>query len=161
MEALAFGDQIAVLERGRLAQSGSAADLLRHPRSEYVAEFIGLNLFTGELIRRGEGLAYVQTADGVISVVDPGGDQPVFVAIDPRDITLHIDAPGGSMQNVRRGTVLEIVPEPPRGERVRVVIDSKPPLVAEVTRTAIESTGIRPGQQVYAAFKASGVTVYR
>lgn len=161
MEALSFGDRIAVVEGGKLAQSGSSDDLLRHPRSPYVAEFMGLNLFQGDIVSRGDGLASVRLPAGAISVVDPGGEGAVFVAVDPRDITLHIDAPGGSTQNVRRGPITEIIPEPPRGERVRVVIGSSPLLVAEVSRAAVESLGLREGREVFAAFKAVGVTVYR
>ena len=47
VEALVFGDQIVVLEEGRVAQAGSREELLRHPRSPFVAELIGTNLFIG------------------------------------------------------------------------------------------------------------------
>ncbi|MEO8032094.1 MAG: ABC transporter ATP-binding protein [Gemmatimonadota bacterium] len=161
LEALTFGDRLAVLDAGLLAQSGSGSDLLRHPRSAYVAEFIGINLFHGIIETRGDGLANVRLPAGTISVVDPGGAGTVFAAVDPRDITLHIDPPGGSTQNVRRGPVIEMIPEPPRGERVRIVVGSSPPLVAELSRASAEGMGLEVGKQVFAAFKAVGVTVYR
>jgi ABC-type sulfate/molybdate transport systems ATPase subunit len=41
MEALALGERIAVMERGRVVQEGMAGDLLRRPRSSVVAEFLG------------------------------------------------------------------------------------------------------------------------
>jgi molybdopterin-binding protein len=44
---------------------------------------------------------------------------------------------------------------------VRVALDTRPPLVAEVTRGAAASLGLAPGVLVYAAFKATGVTPYR
>jgi molybdate transport system ATP-binding protein len=161
LEALAFGDQIAVLEAGRLAQWGSGAELLRHPRSPYVAEFMGLNFFQGTIESRSEGLARVRTAGGTISVVDPGGDAAVYLAVDPRDITLHAEAPGGSTQNIFRGPVLEMLPEPPRGERVRIILGTEPPLVAEISRPALEVLALQEGREVFAAFKAVGVTAYR
>jgi molybdate transport system ATP-binding protein len=161
LEALAFGDQIAVLEAGGLAQWGSGAELLRHPRSPYVAEFMGLNFFQGRIEGREDGLARVRTAGGMISVVDPGGDDAVYLAVDPRDITLHVEPPGGSTQNILRGPVLEMIPEPPRGERVRIILGTEPPLVAEISRPALEVLGLREGLEVYAAFKAVGVTAYR
>ncbi|HEY8155140.1 MAG TPA: ATP-binding cassette domain-containing protein [Myxococcota bacterium] len=40
VEALALGDRIAVLERGRLAQVGTPAELLNAPASAYVAELM-------------------------------------------------------------------------------------------------------------------------
>src|SRR5438034_2115747 len=40
-EALLLATDIAILERGRLAQWGTPLDLLEHPASEFVAEFVG------------------------------------------------------------------------------------------------------------------------
>ncbi len=50
---------------------------------------------------------------------------------------------------------------PPAGERVRVALRTSPPLVAEVTRQAVEALRLREGAWVYAGFKATGVTAYR
>jgi len=47
-EALAMSDRIAVLEQGRLAQLGTPAELYEHPRTAFVAGFIGeSNLLAG------------------------------------------------------------------------------------------------------------------
>jgi molybdopterin-binding protein len=56
--------------------------------------------------------------------------------------------------------VREIVPEPPAGDRVRVVLEARPPLVVEVTREAVAALGLREGMRIHAAFKATGVRVY-
>ena len=40
-EAMVISDRIAVLERGRVAQVGTADDLFHRPRTRFVAEFIG------------------------------------------------------------------------------------------------------------------------
>ncbi len=48
-EALTMSDRVAVMDRGRLAQIGSPAEIYEHPRTEFVATFIGeSNLFLGE-----------------------------------------------------------------------------------------------------------------
>jgi osmoprotectant transport system ATP-binding protein len=39
-EALLLGDRVAVLDRGRLVQIGTPADLLHRPASDYVAELM-------------------------------------------------------------------------------------------------------------------------
>jgi molybdate transport system ATP-binding protein len=162
MEAAAFGDRILVLEEGRGTQIGSRDELLRHPKSAYVAEFMGVNLFRGEIgYRDFAGLAEIQTPERTLSVVDPGGDAEVFVAVGPRDVTLHLEQPAGSALNVFYGPVEEIVPEPPLGERLRVALATEPPLVAEITRHSAEVLGLRPGLPVYASFKASAVATYR
>lgn len=163
VEAQVFGDRIAVLDQGRIVQAGSRGDLLRHPRSPYIAEFMGVNLLQGAIISRdGRGLARLGTADGEIMVVDPGGlETGVFVTISPREITLHRLPPTGSAQNVFHGPVTEIIPEPPQGERVRVALATRPPLVAEVTPAAVEALGVVVGMPLFASFKATGVIPYR
>jgi osmoprotectant transport system ATP-binding protein len=40
-EALRLATQIAVMDRGRIAQLGSPLDILEHPASDFVADFIG------------------------------------------------------------------------------------------------------------------------
>jgi molybdate transport system ATP-binding protein len=162
MEAMVFGDRVAVIERGAITQAGSRDDLLCHPKSPYVAEFVGINLFRGAVVQRSAtGLARVRTPDGEISIVDPGEvGAEVFVAVNPREITLHTEPPAGSAQNTFRGTIAELVPEPPLGERLRAVLRTHPPLVAEVTRRAVAVLGLREGAPVYAAFKATGVHTY-
>jgi len=162
LEAIVFGDRIAVLEAGRITQNGVPDDLLRHPRSAYIAEFMGVNLLQGSVAAgEGSGLVRVRTPFGSVVAVDPGGPGEVLVALNPREITLHLTPPGGSAQNVFFGRIVELVPEPPFGERVRVALATSPPLVAEVTRHAVESLGLREGLEVHAAFKATGLVPYR
>ena len=160
MEALLFGDRIVVLEAGRISQIGDRDQLLRHPRSRYVAELVGTNFFAGRAPRAGVA-ATVRTADGDVSIGDADGAADLFVTVDPRQITLHVEPPQGSAQNVFAGPIVEIAPEPPDGERVRVVLGTTPPLVAEVTREAVGGLGLVEGMTVHASFKATGIRAYR
>jgi molybdate transport system ATP-binding protein len=162
-EALVFGDLVAVMEAGRVQQMGTRDDLLRHPRSQYVAEFLGLNLFQGRV--------KAHTEDGLVVVAVDGADlylvQPlevgeaVHVVVDPREVVISSEPPHGSARNVFPGPVEEIVPEPPAGERVRVSIASHPPMVAEITRGSALIMRLEPGRMVYASFKAAGARVFR
>ncbi len=160
-EAMVFGEQIAVVERGRIAQIGRREDLLRHPRSPYVAGLMGVNLFRGRVAARDStGLARVETADGVLKVIADARMNEIFVAVDPTEVTIHTTPPVGSAQNVFAGRIVELVPEPPFGERIRVVLDTKPPLVAQITARAMQSLNLREAMDVYASFKATAVNVY-
>src|SRR5580692_8166347 len=50
-EALGMASRIAVMERGRVAQPGSAADIYERPGARFVADFGGaVNLFDGVLV---------------------------------------------------------------------------------------------------------------
>jgi molybdate transport system ATP-binding protein len=141
MEALLFGDRIVVLEDGRISQSGDRDDLLRHPRSRYVAELVGTNFFAGRAAAVAEAGVKVRTADGDLVIASAEGPADLFVAVDPREITLHAHRPEGSAQNVFAGPIVELAPEPPGGERVRVVLGTHPPLVAEVPPRELQGHG--------------------
>ena len=157
-EALAFSDHITVLEAGRITQSGTRDALMRHPRSPYVAQFLGVNLFRGTPSARG-GTGGVRIALGHGEIVVTGaGEGEVAVVVHPRDITLTLERPDGSARNVFAGAIEEVAPEPPSGELVRVSLTTTPPLIAEVTREAVEALGLVPGQRVFASFKAAGVS---
>ena len=161
VEALVLGDRLVVLDGGRVAQAGSRDDLLRSPRSPFVAELVGTNLFVGRPVERGwTPSEAIRTPHGTYAVDETGGSGATYLTVSPREITLFRARPDSSAQNVFAGTVQEIVPEPPGGERVRVVLRTKPVLVAEVTREAVGELALVEGTPVFAAFKATGVHVY-
>jgi len=161
-EALSFGDRITVLEAGRVSQTGSREDLMRSPRSPYVAEFLGVNLFRGSLAAgappaapsRGARIALPQ---GELVVADRASDGDLAIVVRPREITLALERPVGTARNVFEGAIVELVPEPPDGELVRVSLATTPPLIAEITRQAVQALGLVPGRRVFASFKAAGV----
>ncbi len=161
VEALVFGDQVVVLDGGRVAQAGSREELLRYPRSPFVAELVGTNLFTArEAHPVPAGAATIRTATGVLAIEESAAPGTIYLTVSPQAITLFPTRPDGSAQNVFEGSVLELIPEPPGGERVRVVLDTHPKLVAEVTREAVSSLRLTQGMRIYAAFKATGVHQY-
>jgi molybdate transport system ATP-binding protein len=160
VEAMFFGDRIAVLERGRVTQTGTRDELLRHPRSHYVAELVGTNLIYGTAARSAVGTVQVRTAEGALLVTGGTADGDVFATVSPREITIYRERPAASAQNLFTGPILELVPEPPEGDRVRVALGTVPPLVAEVTREAVAAMELREGMVVHAGFKATGVRTY-
>ena len=162
-EALIFGDLVAVMENGVVQQMGTRDELLRHPRSQYVAEFLGLNLFQGRVRSRAEDGLAVIGVDGfdLYLAQDLAVGEMAYVVVDPREIVLSVEPPHGSARNVFVGPILEIVPEPPAGERLRVSIGSRPPVVAEITRGSVAGMRLEPGRIAYASFKATGARVFR
>ena len=87
-------------------------------------------------------------------------DDVVFVVVSPEQVTLSREPPGGSARNVFAGEVVELLPEPPFGERIRVVIGPSPVFVAEVTAPAAARMHLTAGARVHASFKATSVTVH-
>ena len=73
-EAMTMADEIAVMHDGHIEQRGSAADLYEHPRTAFVAQFLGTsNLIDGKLSGRG----VFETTSGVtLTVPDMNGATP-------------------------------------------------------------------------------------
>jgi molybdate transport system ATP-binding protein len=152
IEAATLADRLVVLEAGRVIQTGSPADVSEHPRSKYVAELVGLNLFRGRAA--GER---VELESGARLAVAANGEGEVFAVVHPRAVALHRSKPEGSPRNVWEGTVASLDLE---GSRVRVRVDGPLPLVAEVTPAAVADLNLQEGEAVWVSVKATEVAIY-
>jgi molybdate transport system ATP-binding protein len=152
LEAVALADRLIVMEQGRLVQTGTPAEVTGRPRSQYVADLVGVNLIRGEA---DHGL--VKVAGGPVVAAAGAESGEVFVVIHPRAVGIHRAHPEGSPRNVWRGQAshIELM-----GNRVRVRIDGEVPLVAEVTPAALKELDLVEGGEVWISFKATEVGVY-
>jgi spermidine/putrescine transport system ATP-binding protein len=112
-EAMSMADTIAVMNKGKIEQAGSATDLYESPRTEFVANFLGVsNLVDAKLASTEGSTASVETHDGArltlpAERIGPHGSDAVRVGVRPEKITLvpaGEQCPSGS--NVLRGTVI-------------------------------------------------------
>jgi molybdate transport system ATP-binding protein len=154
VDAYALADRVAVLEGGSIAQIGTIADVTAHPRSRYVADLVGTNLVVGTVT---DGMLITDSgARIVIADALPG---PSFAVIRPQSIALGRTAvSGSSVRNAWPGTVGDI---DRLGDRIRLRVEGILPLTAEITATALEDLGLRPGDDVFASVKATDVESYR
>jgi len=156
IEAMTLADRIVVLEDGRITQRGTPEELRNAPRTGYVANLVGVNLFAGRLEPLGDGAGRVVTDTGTVVVPWPD-DLPtrpvddVLAVLRPADVSLHTAEPEGSARNVLHGSIAEIAME---GELARVRLASAPAVVAEVTRGSVDRLGLHEGGTVWASFKA-------
>jgi molybdate transport system ATP-binding protein len=152
VEALALADRLMVIEGGRILQEGRAAEVTQRPRSRYVADLVGVNLFRGRL--RGNSIALQD--GGALTVADAGDDE-VFAVVHPRTVALYRSRPDGTPRNLWEGRAvdLDLV-----GDRVRVRLSGLPPIVAEVTPAAVRELGLDRGDTVWISVKATEIVVY-
>jgi molybdopterin-binding protein len=68
------------------------------------------------------------------------------------DVALSLDEPSGSARNRLAGPVRRIAGV---GNRVRVTVDSRPSIVAEVTEGSLHAMSLGPGVRVVASWKAT------
>jgi len=152
LEAMALAGHLVVLEEGRVVQSGSPAELAERPRSPYVADLVGVNLFRG----RATGDHVALGGEALLSV--PGaGTGEVFAVIHPRAVALHRLPPEGTPRNVWRAPIIALDVE---GPRVRIRCGGVIPIVAEVTSAAVEELHLDQGGEVWVSVKATEIAAY-
>ncbi len=113
-EALAISDTIAVMDRGRILQTGRPWEIYRAPANRFVAEFLGsMNVVPGRVVRRaGSGSALVDVGFGRPWEV-AGGDRlapegRVDLGIRPEAFRLRSPPEPAEGGNAVRGTVVEV-----------------------------------------------------
>jgi molybdate transport system ATP-binding protein len=152
LEAFALADRVIVLEQGRIVQSGTPAAVTGRPRSRWVADLAGVNLFRGRAAGGRVGLE-----DGGELVVAEMLVGDVFAVLHPRAVTVHRTRPDGSPRNVWHGRIDEIDVE---GTVARVRVATTPVIVGEVTMAAVEALRLAVGEDVWVTVKATEIVLY-
>ena len=95
VEAMTMATSIAVLDEGRLQQTGDPRTIYERPANAFVARFIGnpaMNLTPGELKLGADGQHFVHTAGGTVAVdgrwAGLADGQDVTVGIRPEHLTI-------------------------------------------------------------------------
>ena len=153
LEAIALADRLVVLEQGRVTQSGTPQEVTAKPRSKFVADLAGVNLFRGAA-REG----HVELPSGGAIAAAEAGEGDVFAVIHPRAVALYRSRPEGTPRNVWKVKAEDL---DLHGERVRVRLSGPVSLVAEVTPSAVKELDLAAGAEVWAAVKATEISVYR
>jgi molybdate transport system ATP-binding protein len=153
-EAALLGDEVAVIDRGRLVQRGGPRELASRPASAFVADFLGASVLEGTARPDEAGLTHVALdGGGAVASTDvvlgraAASVFPWEVTLEPPGTPVH-----GSAQNRLRGTVLSLTPV---GNRYRVALATPQPLAAEVTEAALERLQLHVGDPVDACWKAT------
>jgi ABC-type Fe3+/spermidine/putrescine transport system ATPase subunit len=108
-EAMELGDQIAILNRGKLEQVGSPYEVYNEPQTEFVATFLGAAnvvhaVQRGRLIEIDEERSLFSHGQEVAS-----GAEPVKIVFRPEDIVLgHLNGRLETPHQLGRAEVLEV-----------------------------------------------------
>lgn len=98
-EAMVVSDRIAVMNRGRIEQVGTAQELYEDPKNRFIADFIGsANLFEGRLTERTEeGESIFETSEGIDITCSVSSnlnqEKELAVVIRPEDIRILPNTP--------------------------------------------------------------------
>jgi putative spermidine/putrescine transport system ATP-binding protein len=167
-EAFAISDRIVVMNAGRAEQVGTQTDIYLHPRTPFVAEFIGANNGLTGTVTGAEGSgsdARTVVAAGGFSLrcrgrLDAAPGDAVFVYLRPENLVVLNDGEGSAFENVIEGKIERVIFEGPTAQ-LRVDVGGRE-LRADVSGgqrlTLIESHGkVRLGINDVTLIKGAGV----
>ncbi|WP_292519040.1 ABC transporter ATP-binding protein [Methanoculleus sp.] len=155
-DIFALADRVAVMQDGKVVQTGTPDEVFRKPATEFVAAFTGMeNVYCG-VSRVKDGEAAIDLGGIVIrTVTDIEGE--VCVGIRPEEVIVSREPFESSAVNAFSGTVTEVRQN---GIFSRVVVDAGLPFVAVLTRQSIARLDLAEGGPASVTFKASAVHVF-
>ncbi|HJO93767.1 MAG TPA: ABC transporter ATP-binding protein [Victivallales bacterium] len=163
-EALALSSRIAVIENGVISQVGKPSDIFRHPKSQFIAKFIGIKNFYRGCIKKIDNNTSIFTvynendnSSGIsdinfyISTPEYSGDSGCVI-LRSEDITLSNRFLDSSARNEFKGNVIDI-------EKVKtgveVTADIGGALIsALITETSLNKLEIKLYKEICLSFKA-------
>ena len=155
-EAVSLGTHIAVMENGRIAQSGTVEEIFQHPKSEFIARFVGIkNFFKGRLAKPENDQTDTRrfrTGGLVFWVLSENPASSGHIMVRSEDITICDSASRTSARNNFEGTIVDIVPA---GVGIEVIVDIGVEIAALITAESVKMLGLDCGKKVWVSFKAS------
>lgn len=112
-EAMTLADRMAVMDRGRIMQVGTPAEIYEQPNSRAVASFIGdINLIEGTVARVDAHGAQVDCGAIGFFRAAPAGEHAagarVVLALRPEKLRIVPEAPADAAANSAHGTVVDV-----------------------------------------------------
>ncbi|MCL8013105.1 ABC transporter ATP-binding protein [Streptomyces sp. AS02] len=153
LDAMVLADRLVVIEDGHVVQEGTPADIARHPRTDYIAHLVGLNLYKGEA----EGhVVRLDAGPEITTTEDLTG--PVLVTFPPAAVTLYRDRPAGA--SARNLWQCEVAGLETHGDQIRVALTGTLPLTADLTTASAAELGLHTGAPIWATVKATQTHAY-
>ncbi len=147
-EALGLSDRVVVMEKGRVAQRGTPAEIYHRPANRYVAEFVGdISVLDGTVQEADDGRVRIETPAGMFAASGPAvrPGEKVHAIIRPEAVRI-VTASSTSANTVRatveaatfRGADMLVEFRGPADIRIQATIASAAP----------EAAAVVPGQSV-------------
>ncbi|MBK3579756.1 ABC transporter ATP-binding protein [Streptomyces sp. MBT65] len=153
LDAMVLADRLIVIEQGTVVQEGAPADIARHPRTDYIAQLVGLNLYQGHADGH---TVTLDTGPTITTTEDLRGE--VFVAFPPSAVTLFRDRPTGA--SARNLWYCEVAGLETHGDQIRVDLTGELPLAADLTTPAAAELDLHQGALIWATVKATQTHSY-
>ena len=158
-EVFALGEEVVVLDAGKIVAQGQPRDVMRAPRLETVAQLSGFeNIFDATVIamHEGHGTMTCRIGNGPVELVTPLVHAEVGahlrVGIHAGDVLLATESPRGlSARNLVPGTIRSL--EQQYGIVLATVDANGTQFAAYLTLAAREALALAPGANIWVVIK--------
>ena len=158
-EAVSLASRIGIMENGNLVHVAPPEEIFKHPKSEFIAHFVGIKNYFKGMVRSVPGSDLKKFSSGgmnILCLTDvPEGD--AFLMIRPDEISISNTLEAGSSRNKFQGVITVIVPA---RLGLEVMVDVGTEMVVMISSDALKSLKFEVGKNVWISFKASSCRVY-
>ena len=160
VEALALGDQVAIVNEGRIVQHAPVEEVFRRPLTPAIAKIVAVETVRrARVLQADEELVIVAVGEARLIAAAPEfpiGSPEAFVCIRAEDVLLlkSAETVSASARNRLPGIVKSLTHE---GPIWRIELDCGFTLTALLTRQACEELALRENDRVLAMIKATNV----
>lgn len=154
VEVLSLAGRAAVMNKGRIEQTGQVKEIFEKPASPFVADFVGMkNLFKASFSGTHAMVLGVRIEIG--RTVDPSSQ---YLAVRPEDIVISRNKFSSSMRNNYSGIITQIDNQ---GFYYEITVQIKDvSFKGLITKGALIELGLEEGIPVYVSFKASAIHIF-
>ena len=141
-EAMAMSDRIVVMWQGEIAQEGRPGDIYRHPKTSFVADFIGRSniIPVSSSWSSSEGTEVMLATSGLRLISSERlSKEPRFLCIRPESLRIAAEGAAESGQNCLSGTLRRIVN---LGAQLELLLEITPDLSITVVIPSSQSGGL-------------------
>lgn len=128
-EALTMSDRIVVMNKGKFEQIGTAREIYEHPKTKFVANFIGeSNIFEAGVVENKDGIVKLVMENGHVQAngKDFIKDEIVYICVRPENVHIsttpaeNFTLKGYVTDQIFVGNAVKTVVSLPNGDQVKV-----------------------------------------
>lgn len=155
-EAISLGNKVAILEKGKMLQSGDIHDVFLHPKSSFVAKLSGTSNFFHVRVQQTTDNKTIATTNEGFSIFISSTDvaSEGFALIKAEEIVVSLQQPESSALNVHYGIISEVADS---ANGIELWIDIGVKIVALITLESFKKMQLGIGKNCWISWKSSAV----
>ena len=160
-EAVSLASKLAVIEQGKIVQTGTPEEIFLYPKSEFIAKFIGVkNFYRGKLLthENSSDLKSFETSGILFHVATDEKNEDGFLLIPAESIVISENFNNNSSRNFFKGKIIDIFPAK---LGLEVVVDIGVKITSIVSKEATEKLSLEKNKEIWISFKASSAKFIR